>query len=128
LFVIDQDHGGVLFQNSRVRIEDVTDGTSATLALGECPLDEPTGHVAALWVGVDLSSSSIYVSNVFWSVDDGDFRINGPGAQAFGSRHPGGAAFAFCDGSVRFLRSAADVRKIQILAGRADAQVADLDP
>ena len=43
------------------------------------------------------------MSNAWWSLDDGNYRINGPGAQAFGSRHPGGLSFAFCDGSVRFL-------------------------
>ena len=106
--------------NSKIRFVDIPDGTSNTLALGECILDEPTGHVAAIWAGMDSSIGSIYVSDCFWSVDNGDFRINGPGPQAFGSRHPQGAFFGFCDGSVRFLRDTVDVRKIQVLAGRND--------
>jgi len=125
-FIADTDYGGVLFQNSRIRIMDIADGTSNTLALGECILDEATGKVAALWVGMESSTTgSVYVSDVFWSVDDKDFRINGPGAQAFGSRHTGGAYFGFCDGSVRFLRDTTDVRQIQILAGRDDGQIPD---
>ncbi len=126
LYVPDTDFGGVLFQNSQVRPADITDGTSNTLALGECALDEATGHVAALWVGMDSSVGAVYVSDCFWSVDGGDFRINGPGPQAFGSRHAGGGAlFGFCDGAVRFLRDTADVTKVQALAGRADGKVAD---
>jgi prepilin-type N-terminal cleavage/methylation domain-containing protein/prepilin-type processing-associated H-X9-DG protein len=129
LFQPDVDYGGVLFQNSRVRITDITDGTSTTLALGECTLDEDAGKVAALWVGMDDSADgTVYISNVFWSLDDGDFRINGPGPQAFSSKHGGGASFAFCDGSVRFLRDAADPAKVQVLAGRNDGRVADADP
>jgi prepilin-type N-terminal cleavage/methylation domain-containing protein len=126
-FYPDSDYGGVLFQNSKIRIEDITDGTSNTLALGECMFDEVTGHVAAIWVGMDSSQGSVYVSDCFWSVDDGDFRINGPGSQAFGSRHPCGAQFGFCDGSVHFIHDNADVKKVQILAGRADGKIADPD-
>ena len=41
VFVTNADRGGVMFQNSRIRIEDVTDGTANTLAVGECVYDEP---------------------------------------------------------------------------------------
>jgi prepilin-type N-terminal cleavage/methylation domain-containing protein len=124
LFVPDRDYGGVLFQNSKVRLVDIPDGTSNTLALGECMLDEATGHVAALWVGMGSSVGAVYVSDCYWSVDDGAFRINGPGPQAFGSRHTGGGAlFGFCDGAVRFIRDSADVTKVQMMAGRKDGKV-----
>ena len=55
IFVANTDYGGVLFQNSKIRFTDIPDGTSNTLALGECVLDEATGHVAAVWVGMDSS-------------------------------------------------------------------------
>jgi prepilin-type N-terminal cleavage/methylation domain-containing protein/prepilin-type processing-associated H-X9-DG protein len=127
-FYPDSDYGGVLFQNSKIRVMDITDGTSNTLALGECMSDETAGYVAALWVGMECSQGSVYVSDCFWSVDNGDFRINGPGTQAFGSRHAGGGAqFGFCDGSVHFIRDTADVTKVQILAGRNDGLIADPD-
>jgi prepilin-type N-terminal cleavage/methylation domain-containing protein/prepilin-type processing-associated H-X9-DG protein len=124
VFIPDQDYGGVLFQNSHIRLTDITDGTSNTLCLGECLVDPGTGKVGAIWVGMDSSAGGVvYVSDVFWAVDSGDFRINGPGAQAFSSRHPGGASFAFCDGSIRFLRDATDPRIAQVLAGRNDGLV-----
>jgi prepilin-type N-terminal cleavage/methylation domain-containing protein/prepilin-type processing-associated H-X9-DG protein len=119
-FIPDEDYGGVLFHNSKIRTTDITDGTSNTLGVGECLVDEKTGKVGALWVGVDFAVGTIHISNVYWSVDNNQFRINGPGVQAFSSRHPGGAHFGFCDGSVRFVRDSADVLKIQALAGRGD--------
>jgi prepilin-type N-terminal cleavage/methylation domain-containing protein/prepilin-type processing-associated H-X9-DG protein len=126
-FIPDSDYGGILFQNSQVRLMDITDGTSNTLAIGECMADEVTDHVGAIWVGMDCSHGSVYVSDCFWSVDNDTFRINGPGPQAFGSRHPGGALFGFCDGSVHFIHDTADAQKVQILAGRADGLIADPD-
>src|SRR5947209_1053250 len=41
-FYTDLDMGGVMFQNSKIRVTDVTDGTANTVAIGECMFDEPT--------------------------------------------------------------------------------------
>jgi prepilin-type processing-associated H-X9-DG protein len=41
----------------------------------------------------------------------------------FGSYHPGGANFAFCDGSVRFLKSATDLKVLSALATRSGGEV-----
>jgi prepilin-type N-terminal cleavage/methylation domain-containing protein/prepilin-type processing-associated H-X9-DG protein len=128
VYVADVDYGGVLFQNSKVRLTDITDGTSNTLAVGECVLDVPTTKVAAIWVGMDSSGDGVvFISDVFWSVDAGDYRLNGPGPQAFSSRHPGGVQFGLCDGSVRLIHDTADPRQVQILAGRNDGLVASGD-
>jgi len=128
-FYADQDMGGVMYQNSNVRFTDVTDGTSNTLAVGECSYDLRIGKLACIWVGMTgLLNGSIRISDVMWWVDESTAQVNGPAPQAFSSRHGAGngALFMFCDGSVRFFRNDTDPNKIRWIAGRNDGQVVDL--
>jgi prepilin-type N-terminal cleavage/methylation domain-containing protein/prepilin-type processing-associated H-X9-DG protein len=133
-FIPDLDMGGVMFQNSKIRITDITDGTSNTLAVGECIFDETSGKRAALWAGMtgerpdpDTGVLSIWISDVMWWVDDATATINGTAPQAFSSRHIGGAYFGFCDGSVRFFREGGDVQTLKWLAGRNDGHIVPFD-
>ena len=126
-FYVDHDYGGVLYQNSRTRMAKITDGTSNTLLIGECMFDDKTGKRAALWAGMTGMrvfpgdpGPSIWVSDVMWSVDNVSAHINGPAPQAFSSRHPGGAFFAYSDGSVRFFYQYGDKNIVKWAAGRDD--------
>jgi prepilin-type N-terminal cleavage/methylation domain-containing protein len=122
-FIPDLDRGGVLWQNSRIRPMDIPDGLSFTLLVGECKFDSYKEPTACIWPGMGgmIDPITVRISDVMWCVDDADYRINGPGPQAFSSRHSGGGAlFAFCDGSIRFLRETASPDTIRWLAGRND--------
>jgi prepilin-type N-terminal cleavage/methylation domain-containing protein/prepilin-type processing-associated H-X9-DG protein len=129
----DMDFGGVFYQNSRTRITDITDGSSQTLAIGECMFDTRTGKTACIWVAFsgwvppDSSSGTVRISDVMWWVDEATAQVNGTAPQAFSSRHPGGAMFGFCDGSIRFFRSSTDPNAVRYLAGRADGVIVPVD-
>ena len=137
-FTVDLDFGGVMYQNSKVRVEIITDGSSNTLAIGECKYDDQNGPCAsagtckraALWAGMcglNPATNSISISDVMWWVDDATATINGAAPQAFSSNHPNGALFGFCDGSVRFFKNGTDVTIVKWLAGRDDGVVVGND-
>jgi prepilin-type N-terminal cleavage/methylation domain-containing protein/prepilin-type processing-associated H-X9-DG protein len=131
-FITNEDLGGVLNQNSKIKMADISDGTSNQLAVGECIYDEPTAHWAALWSGmIGTYQGGIMISCVMWHIDErqDNVTINGAAPQAFGSRHTGGAYFAFCDGSVRFFKeqSPSVMQVLRFLARRNDGTVANPD-
>jgi prepilin-type N-terminal cleavage/methylation domain-containing protein/prepilin-type processing-associated H-X9-DG protein len=127
-FFENQDMGGVMFENSAIRITDITDGSSQTLCIGECIFDLKTGKRACIWPGMHgLDGGSIWISDVMWWVDEATAQVNGTAPQAFSSRHPGGAQFAFCDGSVRLFRTGTDPNIIKWLAGRDDGVIVPMN-
>jgi prepilin-type N-terminal cleavage/methylation domain-containing protein/prepilin-type processing-associated H-X9-DG protein len=140
--VVNQDLGGVMFQNSSVRIEHIADGTSNTLAVGECTWDgrpNPSNPLdvvkrAAIWPGMTGlrpppggTANALWISDVMWWMDQNSATVNGSAAQAFSSWHPGGAMFGFCDGSVRFFRNGGDPLQLRWLAGRNDGRIVSND-
>ena len=122
--VPNQDFGGVLWQNSSIVLNKIADGTSSTLVIGECMYESPTGRIACIWAGMTgYNAGSVRISDVMWWVDAATATVNGPAPQAFSSRHPNGAMFAFCDGSVRFFRNGGNPDVVRYLAGREDGVI-----
>jgi prepilin-type N-terminal cleavage/methylation domain-containing protein/prepilin-type processing-associated H-X9-DG protein len=141
-FHANEDRNGILWQNSKVKFEAITDGTSNTVVVGECIfINQRDGTStdgrkwAAVWAGMTgyyCSSDTaigcgIRISDVMWHLDETSARLNGTAPQAFGSRHTGGAMFGFGDGSIRFFRSSSDPAVVKWLGNRADGRVVNVD-
>jgi prepilin-type N-terminal cleavage/methylation domain-containing protein/prepilin-type processing-associated H-X9-DG protein len=123
---------------TRVRIEDVTDGTSKTISIGESAYVVNSG-AWPIWMGMYKETGNTMFETL------SPINCNIGGARAFPlsqgeldaavavagaeptdcsfSWHVGGAYFAFVDGSVRFLTEDLEVRTFQLLGDRMDDEV-----
>lgn len=117
------NQNGVFFCNSRVTIPTITDGSSNTVAIGECALNRIDGKKAAIWAGMRGISGGVHISDTIWWLNsEPAWKINGTGIQAFSSRHAGGAFFVFGDGSVQFIKTTINGTTLNNLAARNDGQ------
>jgi prepilin-type processing-associated H-X9-DG protein len=128
---------GILFCNSRVRITDVADGTSATLMVGERPASadvrfgwwygglgqKETGSLDSHLGTRELNhATGLSSCSAPFAFQDPDVS-KGCDVFQFWSLHPGGANFAFADGSVRFLPYSSN-SILPALSTRASGEVA----
>jgi prepilin-type N-terminal cleavage/methylation domain-containing protein/prepilin-type processing-associated H-X9-DG protein len=131
-------NNGVFYRNSRIGIRDITDGTSSTLMIGE-----RSQNVAnATWVG--MIPAGLACNNPTWPVQDCEasnvliLGHTGPspdepwidvpnnrkaGVDDFHSLHAGGCNFAFCDGSIRFIKETINPQVFSYLATRNGGEV-----
>jgi prepilin-type N-terminal cleavage/methylation domain-containing protein/prepilin-type processing-associated H-X9-DG protein len=134
---------GIFFIDSSLRLADVSDGTSNTLLFGERFHHDPEFDIRqpVVWPGSSLMTAWGrwgYVANTgamgnvtlhtaapinYRVPPGGDFSTVENRACAFGSGHPGGANFAFADGSVRFLSDSTPLLTLQALSTRCGGEV-----
>ncbi len=100
-----------------VRLRQVTDGTSHTFMVGE---DLPSHNWHTMWAFANGDSSSTYAS-LNYSLSDPD-PATWWDMRGFRSLHPGGAHFAYADGSVHFIQEAVNFDTYQALSTIAEAE------
>jgi len=118
-----------------VRLRDITDGLSNTIAVGET-LPDCSDHTAGFWLynghGNTHASTAVRINDMTTCTNPPSGKVYFPActaksnwniAHGFRSRHTGGAQFLLADGSVRFLSENINHPTYQYLGGRADNNV-----
>ncbi|UUO08496.1 DUF1559 domain-containing protein [Blastopirellula sp. J2-11] len=113
---------GVLYNGSKTKFRDVTDGTTNVLLVGERAYNNKP-HKGAIYGGVNSDVSAGWASVMWATYDSAAMRLNGTEAWAYSSHHPGGAQFVFCDGSVHFVSETVNGTTWQLLAERGSGIV-----
>ena len=109
----DNPPAGMMIFNQCIRLAQITDGASQTIAVGEDP-----EAINAMWISGH---------NIF----DQSAAINARPPSEYGeeltSQHPGGANTVFADGSVHFLKNSTNLAALAALCTRALGDVLSSD-
>ena len=122
---IDVDNNGVFFLNSRVRFDDIDDGSSNTIFIGEVAdidaLGWMSGTRATLRNTGSIAGRTTRNGAIPITSNNSLLLVGG-----FSSSHTGGANFAFGDGSIRFLSQSISPALFQKFGNRHDGLMLDL--
>ncbi len=153
---IDDTNHGVLFLNSFLPYNEITDGTSNTIFIGEFVERfsprlgwgsgtrsslrntgtringslEGTAALMNLQLPPEVNYTEESEAPEPSSVGEGDEAVYPPSfylVGGFGSRHPGGCNYILGDGSVRFLRETVDPSILRLLGHRGDGELVSDD-
>ncbi len=136
---IAADNHGVLFLNSRVRREDITDGASHTIFVGEKRLEAgDLGWMSGTRATLRNTGLALNDPQTQSAAQSGPLLLKAEGAAAdastaltrvggFASPHVNGAFIGFGDGSVKFIADNIDLQLWQQLGNRADGKLFNID-
>jgi len=123
------DNGNGMFfrsdDNRPLRLEQMQDGTSNTLMIGEDLMDRnlhcgwPRANYSTGTAAIPLNTN---LPGTLPQYDPGDW----PNVYSFRSRHSGGANFAIADGSVRFVAQGMDLNLYRALATHSGGEAVSL--
>jgi len=127
-----RQHRGICYRNSSVKIGEIHDGTSQTLLIGEVLSADKKGvprlhkgPIPNFWAGAGKKARFPIV----WVGAGTQLPMNtvpaGFVSSQFGSRHRGGAFFAFVDSQVRFISENVDFTTYQDISTRRGTEVID---
>ncbi len=128
---IDKDNHGLLFLNSKIRYNEIEDGSSKTLLLSEARVSNNelgwvSGTRATLRNTGTKPNADSNREEAPVADDDQEQnkqKVNSLEVGGFSSRHPGIINVAFADGSVRGISDTIDLQTFQQLGNRADGQI-----
>lgn len=129
---IDISNNGVFFLNSDVDYEQISDGTSHTIFVGEKFSDRQLdlGWMSGTrWTLRNTGTPLNAVRPKSWggATNEQQDTSDPLAVGGFGSSHPGGANFAFGDGHVGFLSETVDLPSYRQLGHRADGELLKRD-
>ena len=123
---IDVDNNGVFFLNSRVRFDDIDDGSSNTIFIGEIADTDSLGWMSGTRSTLrntgSIAGRTTRNGAILITPNNSLLQVGG-----FSSFHTGGANFAFGDGSIRFLSQSISPALFQKFGNRHDGLMLDLD-
>ena len=113
------DADGVLYNYSKTRIRDITEGTSHTLIVGEITGNKNGTFQAHNFVTWNLSDTAMGINGPFSRPGGGKWAYREAG---FSSFHAGGCHFLFADGSTHFVNEDIDQRSLAALTTRSGGE------
>lgn len=107
---------GVLYRDSKVKSQDITDGLSHTLLIGEQQYGV-SAWIAGISSAPNWPCNMTCCKNVAFGINFDQWGAQW-NDQSFGSLHPGGAQFGSVDGSIHYLSDDADILVYKSMASR----------